>query len=262
MKKRQMFALPYIYWMIVFAVVPLFMLIRYAVFDENGRVTGAYFAEAVSAVHIRSFLLSLFLALLCTVICLLLAYPLSLILKSLHINETGVMILIVIAPMWMNYVLRIMSWQLLLSKNGVLNMILTGLGLPPQNLGNSAAAIVIGMVYDYLPFMLLPVYNTILSIDERLIEAAHDLGAGRLTVFSQIVWPLSLPGVISGVIMVFIPSLTTFAISDMLGGGKVMLIGNIIEQEFITSMDWHTGSALSLLLLIFTIPGLFLQKNN
>ncbi len=257
--RRQRFALPYIYWMIVFAVIPLFMLLRYALFDESGRMTGAYFAQALTAVHIRSFLLSFLLAFLCTVICLLLAYPLSLILKSLHINETGVMILIVIAPMWMNYVLRIMSWQLLLSKNGVINMILTSVGLPPQDLGNSAAAIVIGMVYDYLPFMLLPVYHTILSIDERLIDAAHDLGAGRLAVFSKVIWPLSLPGVISGVIMVFIPSLTTFAISDMLGGGKVMLIGNIIEQEFITSMDWHTGSALSLLLLVFTIPGLFMQ---
>ena len=260
MKKRQYFALPYIYWMIVFAVVPIIMLLRYAAFDESGHFTGVYFADALSAVHLRSFLLSLLLAILCTVICLLLAYPMSLILKSLHVNETGVMIMIVIAPMWMNYVLRIMSWQLLLSKNGVVNLILTGLGLPPQDLGNSAAAIVIGMVYDYLPFMLLPVYNTILSIDHRLIEAAHDLGAGRLAVFSQIVLPLSMPGVISGVIMVFIPSLTTFAISDMLGGGKVMLIGNIIEQEFITTMNWHTGSALSLLLLIFTIPGLFLQR--
>ncbi len=260
MKKRQYFALPYLYWMAVFAIVPIFMLVRYAAFDETGHMTAEYFAEALSAVHFRSFLLSLFLALSCTLICLLLAYPLSLILKSLKINETGVLIMIVIAPMWMNYVLRIMSWQLLLSKNGVINVILGFLGLPPQNLGNSAAAIVIGMVYDYLPFMLLPVYHTILSIDNRLIEAAHDLGAGRLAVFSRVVWPLSRPGVISGVIMVFIPSLTTFAISDMLGGGKVMLIGNIIEQEFVTSMNWHTGSALSLLLLVFTIPGLFLQK--
>ena len=260
MKKRQYFALPYLYWMIVFAVVPIIMLLRYALFDEAGHATGEYFTEALSAVHLRSFLMSLELALLCTLICLILAYPLSLILRSLHVNETGVMIMIVIAPMWMNYVLRIMSWQLLLSKNGVINLILTTLGMPPQNMGNSAAAIVIGMVYDYLPFMLLPVYNTILSIDQRLIEAAHDLGAGRLSVFRRIIWPLSLPGVVSGVIMVFIPSLTTFAISDMLGGGKVMLIGNIIEQEFITSMNWHTGSALSLLLLIFTIPGLFLQR--
>ena len=258
--KRQYFALPYLYWMAVFALIPFAMLIRYGFFDGEGAFTTEYFLDSISAIHFRSFMLSLLLAVSCTAICLLLAYPLSLILKSLNINETGVMILIVIAPMWMNYVLRIMSWQLLLSKNGIVNMLLRWVGLPPQDLGNSAAAIVIGMVYDYLPFMLLPVYHTILSIDKRLIEAAHDLGAGRLSVFSQIIWPLSLPGVISGVIMVFIPSLTTFAISDMLGGGKVMLIGNIIEQEFITSMNWHTGSALSLLLLLFTIPGLFLQN--
>ena len=258
--KRRHFALPYIYWMVVFSVIPLFMLLRFALFDDDGSLTFFYISDALRAVHIRSFVLSFLLAFLCTLICLVLAYPLSLILKSLKINETGVLIMIVIAPMWMNYVLRIMSWQLLLSKNGVINVILNALHLPPHDLGNSAAAIVIGMVYDYLPFMLLPVYHTILSIDQKLIEAAHDLGAGRWSVFSHIIWPLSLPGVISGIIMVFIPSLTTFAISDMLGGGKVMLIGNIIEQEFITSMNWHTGSALSLLLLIFMIPGLFLQK--
>ena len=258
--KKRFFALPYMYWMIVFAVVPIVMLLRFALFDDSGHLSGEYFTLALSRVHIHAFLMSLLLALSCTAICLLLSYPLSLVLKSLHVNETGVMILIVIAPMWMNYVLRIMSWQLLLSKNGILNLLLTSIGLPPQNLGNSAYAIVIGMVYDYLPFMLLPVYHTILSIDERLIEAAHDLGAGRAAVFYEIILPLSMPGVVSGVIMVFIPALTTFAISDMLGGGKVMLIGNIIEQEFVTSMNWHVGSALSLLLLLFTIPGLLLER--
>lgn len=142
-------------------------------------------------------------------------------------------------------------------------MVLNAIGLPSQHWSNSMIAIVIGMVYDYLPFMILPIYNAIMEIDEDILEAASDLGAGRMSVIGRIILPLSFPGIASGITMVFVPSLTTFAISDILGGGKVLLIGNVIEQEFITSMNWHLGSGLSIALMVFVlISMLFTMKTD
>ncbi len=200
--------------------------------------------------------MSIRLSLICTLICLVIAYPLSICMRSLKISRKWMLTSIVIVPMWMNFVLRIMSWQLILSKNGILNRLLTSLSLPPQNLANSGAAIVIGMVYDFLPFMLLPIYNSVMDVEEDVLEAARDLGAGSFTVLFRIMVPLNRPGIISGITMVFVPALTTFAISDMLGGGKVMLIGNIIEQEFLNTMNTHLGSGLSLILMVFILIGM------
>ena len=162
----------------------------------------------------------------------------------------------------MNFVLRIMAWQLLLSRNGIINGFLGALGLPGQDLANSSAAIVIGMVYDYLPFMILPVYNAVSELREDIIEAARDLGAPPRAVLTKIMIPLTRPGIISGITMVFVPSLTTFAIPDILGGGKVMLIGNIIEQEFSTSMNWNLGSGLSIALMIFVLISMMFTAGN
>ena len=173
------------------------------------------------------------------------------------------MAIIVILPMWVNFVLRIMAWQLLLSRNGIINALLGALGLPGQHLANSNVAIVIGMVYDYLPFMILPVYNAVSELNEDILEAARDLGAPPKAVLTKIMIPLTMPGIISGITMVFVPSLTTFAIPDILGGGKIMLIGNIIEQEFSTSMNWNLGSGLSIALMIFVlISMMFTSKTD
>ena len=149
--------------------------------------------------------------------------------------------------------LRTMAWQVLLEKNGIINSFLAAIGLPRLAIINTSAAVVLGMVYDYLPFMVLPIYNAIVRIDKNLIEAAYDLGAEKRTVLAKIIIPLSVPGIVSGVTMVFVPSLTTFAISNMLGGGKVNLIGNIIEQEFTASSNWNLGSGLSLIMMIFIV---------
>ncbi len=260
--KKTWLSGPYIVWIILFTVVPVIILFYYAFQDDAGRVTIDYFKGAVRPIHLKALGLSVLLSLMCTVVCLLLAYPLALCMRYLKMGKKGMMIAIVIGPMWMNYVLRIMSWQLILSQNGVLNKLLSILHLPHQDWGNSATAIVIGMIYDYLPFMLLPVYNAVMDIGEDVIEAAHDLGASKATVLRKVMIPLSKPGIISGITMVFIPALTTFAISDMLGGGKVMLIGNIIEQEFISSMNWHLGAALSLLLMLFIIPGIIFSNEE
>jgi spermidine/putrescine transport system permease protein len=156
-------------------------------------------------------------------------------------------------PMWMNFMLRILAWKLLLSKNGVINTVLTDLGLSKISIINTPAAVVLGMVYDFLPFMLLPIYNAMTRIRRDWIEAARDLGAGTLTIFFKIILPLTVSGIISGIVMVFVPSLTSFATSQILGGGHVLLIGNVIEQDFMQGMQWNAGSGLSFVLMIFVI---------
>ena len=245
MNKRSLLAGPYIVWIIGFTVLPLLMIIFYALGDGRGEMTMSNILAIFEPVHRKALLLALWLAILCTGICLVLAYPLALILRKLNIGKQGMMAIIVILPMWVNFILRIMAWQLLLSRNGLINGALGAIGLPGQDLANSSMAIVIGMVYDYLPFMILPVYNAVTDLKDDVIEAARDLGAPPKAVLTRIMIPLTKPGIISGITMVFVPSLTAFAIPDILGGGKVMLIGNIIEQEFSTSMNWHLGSGLS-----------------
>lgn len=262
MNKRSLLAAPYIIWIIGFTVLPIFMIVFYALRDGSGGFTLGNILAIFQPVHLKSLLLALWLAVVCTVICLLLAYPLAVILRKLDIGRQGMMAIIVILPMWVNFVLRIMAWQLLLSRNGIINGFLGALGLPGQDLANSSAAIVIGMVYDYLPFMILPVYNAVSELREDIIEAARDLGAPPWAVLTKIMIPLTRPGIISGITMVFVPSLTTFAIPDILGGGKVMLIGNIIEQEFSTSMNWNLGSGLSIALMIFVLISMMFTAGN
>ena len=260
--KRSLLASPYIFWIILFTVIPFIMLLAYAFFNDSGALTGEYIAAIAEPVHLKALWLSIRLSILCTLICLVLSYPLALCMRSLNLGRRLIQTAIVIVPMWMNFVLRIMSWQLILSKNGILNTFLALLGLPPQDLGNSVYAIIIGMVYDYLPFMLLPIYNAVMTVGNDVLEAARDLGAEPLKVLVKIMLPLTMPGIVSGIIMVFTPALTTFAISDMLGGGKVMLIGNIIEQEFLSTMNWHLGSGLSLILMIFVLLGILLDPGE
>ena len=208
--------------------------------------------------HFKALWLSLLLSLASTVICLLLAYPLAMILKGLSVNKNSFIVFIFILPMWMNFLLRTLAWQTILEKNGVLNTLLEILHLPSLNIINTPYAIIFGMVYNFLPFMVLPIYNVLIKIDDNVIHAAKDLGANSVQTFFKIIFPLSIPGVISGITMVFIPSLTTFVISNLLGGGKIYLIGNIIEQEFTTAYNWHLGSGLSMVLMVFILLNMIL----
>ena len=258
MNRRSLLAAPYIIWIVGFTVLPILTLLWYAATDRAGDFTADNMLAIFHWVHMKPLILSLELALVTTVICFILAYPLALILRHLRVGRKAMLLIIVILPMWMNFVLRIMAWQLILAKNGVLNQVLSFWGLPNAELSNSAVAIVIGMVYDYLPFMVLPIYNAVLDVREETIEAARDLGAGFFAVITRIMLPLTAPGIVSGITMVFVPSLTTFAISDMLGGGKVLLIGNVIEQEFMGSLNWHLGSGLSTALMVFVLISMLL----
>jgi spermidine/putrescine transport system permease protein len=175
------------------------------------------------------------------------------ILSSKNVNQSSFIVLIFILPMWMNFLLRTLAWQTLLEKNGVINSVLNFLHLPELNIINTPYAIVLGMVYNFLPFMVLPIYNVLIKIDKDVVNAARDLGANAVQVFTKIILPLSVPGIISGITMVFVPALTTFVISDILGGSKILLIGNVIEQEFTQSYNWNVGSGLSLVLMLFIV---------
>lgn len=203
--------------------------------------------------HLQALELSLLLAAISTIICLLIAYPLGLILRKSKFAQRGFLIFVFILPMWMNFLLRTMAWQTVLERNGLFNMISNLLGVPFIEIMNTPFAIVLGMVYDFLPFMVLPIYNVLSKMDESVIEAAYDLGASKAQVLGKVILPLSVPGIVSGVTMVFVPSLTTFVISNMLGGGKINLIGNIIEQEFTVSSNWNLGAGLSLVMMVFII---------
>lgn len=254
--KRQFLSGPYMAWIVGFIILPILMILYYGITDSSGSFTLQNITAITEPIHMKALLLSLKLALLCTAICLLLAYPLAMILNGLHLKRQSFVVFIFMLPMWMNLMLRILAWQLLLSNNGILNTVLESLGLAKVQLLNTSSAVVFGMVYDFLPFMILPIYNSMSRIGSDVIDAAKDLGANTLQVFLKIILPLTVSGVISGIIMVFVPALTSFVISDLLGGGKVFLIGNVIEQEFMQSMDWNMGSGLSIVLMVFVIASM------
>lgn len=252
MNKKYLSA-PYLLWSIAFIIIPLIMLFYYGLTDKSGAFTFHNFIAISSAEHMKALGLSLLLSFICTIICLLLAYPLAMILVSFHTSKSSFVVLLVILPMWMNFLLRTMAMQTLLEKNGVLNGILEFMHLPTIDIINTPGAIILGMVYNFLPFMILPIYNVLSKIDINVINAARDLGANSVQTLLKVILPLSIPGIISGITMVFVPALTTFAISTILGGSKILLIGNVIEQEFTTASNWHLGSGLSLVLMIFIL---------
>ena len=250
---KKMLAGPYLIWMVGFIMIPLALIVYYGLTDRTGAFTVANVMAITTAEHAKALWLSLGLSLVSTVICLLLAYPLAMILRGRNMGQSSFIVFIFILPMWMNFLLRTLAWQTLLEKNGVINGILSALHLPTQALINTSGAIILGMVYNFLPFMVLPIYNVLCKIDDNTINAARDLGANFLQTLLRIWIPLSIPGIISGITMVFVPALTTFVISNLLGGSKILLIGNVIEQEFTKGSNWHLGSGLSLVLMIFIL---------
>lgn len=260
MNKKVWLSGPYIFWSFSFIIIPLCMVIYYGITDKEGNFTLANILSVTSPEHLKALGLSLLLSFISTVICLLLAYPLSYILATMSKNQKSLIVLIFILPMWMNFLLRTLAWQTLLEKTGVINSILSFLHLPALNIINTPYAIILGMVYNFLPFMVLPIYNSLTKIDNAVVNAARDLGADGVQTFFKVILPLSLPGVISGITMVFIPALTTFIISNLLGGSKFLMIGNIIEQEFTQAYDWNTGSGLSLVLMLFILLSMLVSS--
>lgn len=250
---KKLLSGPYLMWMIGFILIPLALIVFYGLTDRSGAFTLENVLSVSTPEHAKALWLSLGLSLISTVLCLILAYPLAMILRSKGVGQGSFMVFIFVLPMWMNFLLRTLAWQTLLEKNGVINGILNTLHLPNQNLINTPGAIILGMVYNFLPFMVLPIYNVLMKIDDSIINAARDLGANSFQVLIRILLPLSIPGIVSGITMVFVPALTTFVISNLLGGSKILLIGNVIEQEFTKGSNWNLGSGLSLVLMIFIL---------
>ena len=260
--KRTVFAYPYVVWMLIFILAPMLLIVYYA-FTENGAFTfdnvkGALISPAYMSVLLRSVVI----ALEATAICLALGYPIAYMLSKMKKSQAALLSVLFIVPMWMNFLLRTYAWQVLLSSTGVINTLLANLGLPAQQLLYTEGAVMLGTVYNFLPFMILPIYTVLVKLDQSQLEAAGDLGANGATTFLKVVLPQSMPGVISGITMVFIPAITTFAISRLLGGGKFMLYGDLIENQFITlGMDaWGTGSALSFILLVLVLISMFVMR--
>lgn len=256
---KKVLSIPYLFWSVMFIIIPLCMIFYYGFTDKTGAFTLENITAIATAEHSKALWLSLGLSFISTLICLLLAYPLAMILSSMNVSQNNFIVVIFILPMWMNFLLRTLAWQTLLEKTGVINNILSLLNLPALNIINTPYAIILGMVYNFLPFMVLPIYNSLAKIDSDVINAAKDLGATPVQTFMKITFPLSLSGVISGISMVFVPALTTFVISSILGGSKILLIGNVIEQEFTQASNWYLGSGLSIVLMIFIIISMILS---
>jgi spermidine/putrescine transport system permease protein len=212
-----------------------------------------HFQRLISPIYARVFLRSLWLALLSTMICLLVGYPAAYIISKAKVSMRGTLILLFMLPMWMNFLLRTYAWAAILGKNGIINTIITKIGFSPINILYTDYALLLGMVYNFLPFMVLPIYTVLSKMDQDLINAAKDLGANSIKVFTKVIFPLSMPGVASGITMVFMPAVSTFVISKLLGGGQYMLLGNLIEQQFMTVGDWHFGSAVSIFMMIMIL---------
>lgn len=255
-------AAPYLIWAGVFVFLSLAMVFYFAFTTEAGGFTLANFSRIFTIRTVGTILRSIRVALITTVICLALAYPFAWIVSTLKLRYQTTAILLIMIPMWMNFLLRTYAWVTILSKNGILNSLLGRLGMAPLDLLYTEGAVILGMVYNFLPFMILPIYTALEKMDQGLIEAARDLGATPLDTFRRVIFPLSLPGVISGVAMVFIPAISTFEITALLGGNKTNLIGNVIEQQFTVTGDWNYGSALSVILMIFLVVSLIFTRED
>lgn len=250
--KMKLFAAPYLVWMVVFILVPLIMVAFFAFTTDGGEFTLDNISDVGQYANI--FVRSIWLALIATAICLVMAYPVSFMLSRMDKHRQGTMLMIVMLPMWMNFLLRTYAWMTLLGNNGIINFLFGLIGLGPFKLINTQGAVVLGMVYNYLPFMILPLYSVMVKIDKSLIEAAQDLGCGSFGVLFRVIFPLSLPGVTSGITMVFVPAISTFIISRMLGGGSNLLIGDLIEMQFLgNSYNPHLGAAISLVLMVIIL---------
>lgn len=242
--RRRNWTVPYALFLLVFVIVPLLLIVLYAFTDEGGAFTLANFRKFMMHPEaMNTFVYSIGIAVITTLVCLLLGYPAAYILSQKQFNTSRTMVVLFILPMWVNILIRTLATVALFDF---------------LNLPLGEGALVFGMVYNFLPFMVLPIYNVLVKIDKDVISAARDLGAGNIQTFTKIILPLSVPGIISGITMVFVPALTTFVISNLLGGSKILLIGNVIEQEFQQGSNWHVGSGLSLVLMIFIIASMAL----
>ncbi|MGN0450885.1 MAG: ABC transporter permease [Acutalibacteraceae bacterium] len=256
---NKLVASPYIVWSAIFIVVPLIIMVYFALTDSSGAFTLANLSGLGQ--YKKAFAISIIYAAAATVITLILAYPMAYFMTKLNVSSQRMLFMIVMIPMWMNFLIRTYSWITILANTGLINTFLTNIGLKPLKLINTPGAVILGMVYDFIPYMILPIYSVMSKLDKSLLEAAEDLGSNSVTKFKKVIFPLSRPGVISGITMVFVPSVSTFYISQKLGGNKTMLIGDTIEYFFNLGPSYYNiASAISLVLMVMILICLFIMN--
>ncbi len=256
----------YLLWAGVFIILPLVLILFYS-FNGTGSIAFENFSFSLSnykrffePLYLKMLGITLLISFLATLGCLLIGYPVAYIISKMDETIASSLIFVFIMPMWINLLLRTYGWITLLGRNGVLNRFLASFGSGPLGIMYTPTAVVLGMVYEFLPFMVIQIYNALKKVDKNLIDAALDLGADRKTIFRKVIFPLSLPGVYTGVIMVFIPAISTFVVSNLLGGQKVYMIGNLIDQQFTFTGDWGFGAATAIILMLILFLALFIQR--
>ena len=256
---NKLLSCPYIVWAAIFIIVPLVIMLYFALTDANGVFTLSNIASLGR--YKKAFAISIVYAAISTVITLILAYPMAYFMTKLKVSSQRMIMMIVMLPMWTNFLIRTYSWISILANTGIINTLLGKLGIGPLKLINTPGAVILGMVYDFIPYMILPIYSVMSKIDNSLLEASDDLGANAFNKFKRVIFPLSRPGVISGITMVFVPSVSTFYISQKLGGNKTMLIGDTIEHFFNSGTNYYNiASAISLLLMLLIMISLFVMN--
>ena len=262
--KTQLMALPVILWLAVFVLIPIAIIVYYGftVETEEGfiRFSVENFARFADPTYLNVFLRSLKIALYSTIVCLILGYPVAYLCARSSPRFRMIVMLLLMLPMWMNFLLRTYSWLSLLENSGLINRVLEFFGVEKVQFLYHEGSVVFGTVYNFLPFMIIPIQNVLLKMDDALLEAAYDLGATPVQRFLRITVPFSIPGIISGITMVFVPSVTTFVVSQLMGGGKVPLVGDIIERQFRVVNDWHFGSAVSVVVMVVVLTTMILMN--
>jgi spermidine/putrescine transport system permease protein len=253
-------AAPHMVWAVLFIIAPLLFVVYYAFTDKDGNFTFSNIGELFQASYLEIFLRSLCFAFLATVICLIIAYPIAYFMTKASPKTQKILIMLVMLPQWLNFLIRTYSWMALLEDTGIINSLLGSIGIDPVHMINTSGAVILGMVYNYLPYMIIPLHSVMSKIDPRLLEAASDLGSSPFKVITGVVVPLSMSGIISGVTMVFVPSISTFYISQKLGGGNFDLIGDTIERQFQTAYNYNLGAAMSLVLMIIIMVSMAIMN--
>lgn len=265
MKLYRSFVQPYLIWMSILIVVPMLLIVFYA-FTTSGneiisfRFTLDNFFRFTEPIFLRVLFRSLSIAVITTMISIVIGYPVAYFISQANSKNQTLLILLVTIPMWINMLVRTYAWIGILSENGIINNVLTSLGFPTLNLMYTDFAVILGMVYNFLPFMILSIYTVLAKLDKALINASYDLGANKMQTFIKVVLPLSVPGIISGITLVFLPAVSTFVIPRFLGGGNFVLIGNLIETQFITVGEWNFGSAISMIMASVIMLSMFITK--
>lgn len=261
MNKKSLLATPYVLWILLFTIVPIFIILIYSFTERDpfGGMTFKFTTENYrmffEPIYLNVLWRSIKLSVYSTIACLLIGYPMAYIISKAKLKRRNLMVMLFILPLWTNFLLRTYAWMVILRDQGPINELLLRFGLidEPIRMLYTNGAVIMGMVYNFLPFMVLPIYSVLAKMDNSLIEAAKDLGADTKGVFTKVIFPLSFPGVASGILMVFMPAISTFVISDLLGGGQTILLGNLIQNQFMMARNWQFGSAISMIMMVMII---------